>query len=458
MTQTSEPMGPLVVHPENPRYFMNAATGRAVYLTGSHTWANLQERALPETRPFDFSEYLRFLRGHGHNFVRLWHWEHAAWMQFTERMIAYAPNAYMRQGPGRALDGKPKFDLDRYSKGYFDRLRERALAAGKRGIYVSVMLFQGFSIEKKGGADDDCGNPWHAHPFHKENNINGINGDPLESGQGREVHTLAIKPILARQEDYVRHVLDVVADLDNVLIEISNESHGEATDWQYHMIELVHRIQAGRPIQHPVGMTFQHCHRTPGTNAELFESPAEWISPNPEAPGGYDYRYNPPPADGAKVIVNDTDHLWGMADPAEAEQVRKWTWKCLLRGLNPIFMDPYRDARTGPNIAPAWDPVREAMGRTLAWARRLSLPRMVPLTDLSSTGYCLADPGAEYAIYQPEGGPFTARLPAGRYQAVWYHCVSGREQPPKRVRAPGGPARLDPPFAGDVLLHLTSLA
>jgi hypothetical protein len=38
--------GPLRVHPANPRYFTDD-TGRAIYLTGSHTWANFQEIKLP---------------------------------------------------------------------------------------------------------------------------------------------------------------------------------------------------------------------------------------------------------------------------------------------------------------------------------------------------------------------------------------------------------------------------
>jgi len=45
---------------------------------------------------------------------------------------------------------------------YFDGLRSRVVEAGQYGIYVSVMLFQGFSSQRKnmGG-----GNPWTGHPF-----------------------------------------------------------------------------------------------------------------------------------------------------------------------------------------------------------------------------------------------------------------------------------------------------
>ncbi|MDP1676411.1 MAG: hypothetical protein Q8L88_06050, partial [Bacteroidota bacterium] len=38
----SQAPGPLRVHPSNPRYFADAS-GKIVYLTGSHTWSNFQD-------------------------------------------------------------------------------------------------------------------------------------------------------------------------------------------------------------------------------------------------------------------------------------------------------------------------------------------------------------------------------------------------------------------------------
>src|SRR5262245_17715422 len=38
-------IGPLRVHPANPRYFTDGS-GKAVYLTGAHTWNNLQDIGL----------------------------------------------------------------------------------------------------------------------------------------------------------------------------------------------------------------------------------------------------------------------------------------------------------------------------------------------------------------------------------------------------------------------------
>ena len=37
--------GPLRVHPSNPRYFADGS-GKAVYLTGAHTWNNLVDMGI----------------------------------------------------------------------------------------------------------------------------------------------------------------------------------------------------------------------------------------------------------------------------------------------------------------------------------------------------------------------------------------------------------------------------
>src|SRR5581483_1032392 len=140
-------VGPLQVSNGNARYFSDP-TDRPIYLTGSHTWTNLQDD-LPSA-PFDFDEYLAFLGRHGHNFIRLWMLETAAWEGAGGQLHRRDPLPYDRPGPGIARDGKPKFDLMTLNVKYFDRLRARVAAAQDRGIYVSVMLFNGWSLERKG--------------------------------------------------------------------------------------------------------------------------------------------------------------------------------------------------------------------------------------------------------------------------------------------------------------------
>ncbi len=143
-----------------------------------------------------------------------------------------------------------------------------------------------------------------------------------------------------------------------------------------------------------------------GTNALLFDSPADWISPNPDAAGGYNYRTNPPPADGKKVILSDTDHLWGIGGNPD------WVWKSFVRGHHPLFMDPYDNRVLGKAEPESWNPVRESMGHARRLAERLDLAALTPREDLASTRYCLADPGRQYVIYLPDGGQVEVDLSA----------------------------------------------
>ncbi len=255
--------GPLKILESNPRYFSNGM-GKAVYLTGMHIWNNFQDWS--GQAELDYTAYLDRLQSYNHNFMRMWTWEHAP-VPPDQGQWPDSPSRYQRTGPATDFSGRPKFNLLKFNQEYFDRLRLRVQAAQERGIYVSVMLFQGGSIESKG----EPNNPWLGHPFNAKNNVNGIDGDLDHDGEGKEVHTLKLPDVTAFQEAYVRKVIDTLNDLDNVLYEISNESHRNSQDWQYHIIRYIKQYEAGKSKQHPVGMTVEYPH---GDNAELFSSPA----------------------------------------------------------------------------------------------------------------------------------------------------------------------------------------
>jgi hypothetical protein len=417
--------GPLRACPENPRYFCNPA-GEAVYLTGAHNWQSLKDRGESDPPPvFDFDNYLDFLVLHNHNFIRLWTWE------LPKSEVDYsAPAPWLRSGPGLALDGKPRFDLSRFNQAYFDRLRSRIIAAGERDIYVSVMLFEGWALQRR---------QWQGHPFHPQNNIQGIDGDINHDGRGTEVHTLRGPAVTRIQEAYVRKVVDTVNDLDNVLYEIANEAGPYSTAWQYHMIRYVKALEATRLKQHPVGMTFQW---KDGTNAALFSSPADWVSPGPEPSPSY--MTDPPSLSHHKVILTDTDHLWGIGgDPV-------WVWKSFTRGLNPLYMDDLQPI-------PAREAVRLALGHTRAYASRLNLLRMLPRGDLASSGYCLADPGSAYLAFLPAGGTVALRLcgTSADFAVEWFDPQTAEIHDAGSVRG-GHLESFRAPFAGPAVLYLES--
>ena len=440
---------PLVVSSANPRYFAVASSlgqERVVYLTGSHIWNNLHDGMGPgadcaaTTERFDYSAYLRFLKSHGHNFVRLWRWEHfqsqAAGGSYH---LCMTPQPWPRTGPGTAKDGQPKFDLSSFDPAFFGRLRERIIAAGDEGIYVAVMLFDGWALHLSPLPDNVEG-----HPFHALNNVNDIG---IRSIIDYQVLPLD-RHVQAIQEAYIRQVIDTVHDLPNVLYEVANESSGahatcvelpdgssiptpvgDSTPWQYWVIDVVKRYERQNGYRtHPIGMTMQYpvADQT-RVNDVLFDSAAEWVSPgfdsgaSPFPPGRW--YTDPPLSDGAKVVISDTDHYApGMGDAL-------WAWKSFLRGHNPILMDFGLIDGVSSSGNPGYEQFeagRYAMGDTLRYAQRMRLAEMAPRGDLTSTGYALAKPGEEYLILRPseEADPFSVTLEAGTYSVEWYSVSS----------------------------------
>ena len=441
--------GPLRIHPDNPRYFTDGArlsdgSLRAVYLTGSHMWNNLVDMGRNDPpEEFDFDTYLKFLEKHHHNFIRLWAWDSTAWDTRANGSLGKAfihnaaPLPWARTGPGNALDGKPKFNLTKFDPVYFKRLRSRVVAAGERGIYVSVMLFEGWGLfhgNRRRGTED--GWAWRCHPFNPANNVNGLNVEGADALSGR-VHTLRSPGVNKLQADYIRKVVDTLNDLDNVLYEVINE--GGEKEWNWWVIQTIHEYEHAKPKPHPVGNTGHGAERIP----TMLASPAEWVSP-----GRQDgFAEDPPAWNENKVSLLDTDHIWGVGGNAA------WVWKSFLRGHNPIFMDPYDGSVLGQDRG--WEPIREAMGQSRRLAERVHLASLQPRNELATTGYCLANPGIEYVVYQPNAGePFSVDLKSGVYRFEWIDPIGAAAARDGRIEAAGGLQQFKTPSATDALLFL----
>jgi hypothetical protein len=442
--------GPLRVHPENPCYFTDGTRSedgslRAVYLTGAHTWNNLVDMGRSDPpEAFDFDDYLDFLERHHHNFIRLWTWDSTVWdtrangSDGKDFVHHVAPRPWLRTGPENAPDGKPKFDLTRFDPQYFERLRTRVEAAGQRGIYVSVMLFEGWGLmhgNQGRGAPD--GWTWRAHPFHPENNINELGLDATKD----TVHRLGNSKVNDLLAAYIRKVVDTVNDFDNVLYEVINE--GGQKDWDWWVVKTIREHEAKKPKQHPIGIT--------GHGAErldiMLASPADWISPGrsdgfAEDPPAWEARHR-------KVSLLDTDHVWGIGgNPA-------WVWKSFCRGHNPLFMDPYDGAVLGREGDKQWEPIYRALGDTRRFANRINLGQASPHNELASTQYCLAVPGAEYVVYLPEGGKVTVDLSAAKQELHVEWFDPSRQKSVATNPTSGGAKRdFEAPFDGPAVLYL----
>jgi hypothetical protein len=286
----------------------------------------------------------------------------------------------------------------------------------------------------------------------KENNINGLDGDPNGDGNAMESRQLRVPAITAFQERYVKKVVEELNEFDNVLFEIACESDLTTTEWQYHMIRYVRKCEANLPKQHLVGMSSDGGYGPGDDTKRLFDSPADWICPGWDSDTGSSYMKDPPPSTGKKVVLVDTDHLWGVGGDS------KWVWKSFTRGLHPNYMDPYleMDPRATMRCSQGqFDSARRAMGKTLALANRIDLAKLKPNGQLSSSGYCLADPGNEYVIYLPEGHDVSIDLFAAprKMNVEWIEPVEGTLVADKKITG-GNRITFHSPFKADAVLHI----
>jgi hypothetical protein len=190
-----------------------------------------------------------------------------------------------------------------------------------------------------------------------------------------------------------------------------------------------------------------------GDDDALFAGPADWVSPRTYA--------EPPPADGRKVVIADTDHIFGIGGN------RRWVWKSFTRGLNVAFMDGYDGAGYGVGGQgfelddPRWVSLRRNLGYTRAYAERMHLAAMAPHPDLCSTRWCLANPAAEggaYLTYAPDGGTLEVDLSdtPGTLSVEWFAPGTARVVDGGTTSG-GAPRTFTPPFAGDAVLFLRSV-
>ena len=444
--------GTIQVSSSNARYF--SQSGSIVVLSGFHTWETLVDHGDSDPPDvFDYDAFLDALVAKNNNFIKLWTCE--SLRDWCDAVKYFDPPVYQRNGPGNAADGKLKVDLTAFNPDYFERLRERAIEAGNRGLYVCVQLFQGWQVTQKGYS---AGSPGTYHPFNAANNINSIDGDIDNDGQVGETRDVTWTAVYDLQKAYVRAVVDAVNDLDHIIYEISNEEDEEdnasgqtKVAWQHALIDYIHTYEAGKAKQHPVGMTVQY---PSGSDSDLFSSNAEWISPKDASSVTSVTASN-----GDKVILWDTDHVVGLTDEHE------WVWLAFCRGCSPLYMDEWDGDFYGTDkrSAAANVKIRDNLGYVLDYAARLDLANAVPNASIASTGYALAKTSgvAQILAYQNASGAFTVDLASisGTFSLEWLRTSTGATQAGSDVS--GGAVRtLTPPWAGEdvvAFLELTAL-
>lgn len=448
-------------------HYFQDESGKAILLSGSQTWNTLQDwgtKGAPQS--LDFPQFVKFLTDRGHNFTLLWTIETPKFCNLPvvagePPQFTVSPFPWKRTGPGKATDGKPRFDLTQFDDEYFSRVRSRVEALDKAGVYAGVYLFTGEFLNLYRCADD-------GYPFTGANNVNGVD-DGYKSGRRGigAVSMTAPNAITRFQDAFVDKMVDTLDDLPNVLWIVSEEAPPQSLWWNRHLIEHLKSYEATKPHLHPVG----YAAPIGVPDAVIYNSDADWVAPLAQVSPAASCGAGKPTC---KVNVNDSDHSYFGMWNETPQQNRNFFWENFTSGAGVLFMDPYtvdypREDRnhcvkpvdgicSAPD--PRWENVRNTLGYILDLSRKVDLARMSPRDTLSSTGFCLATATgeAQYIVYAPAGGPFTVDLspvPADHPLSVtWLNAATGTEAKAGTVSSGSPHQSFRPPFAGDAVLLL----
>lgn len=453
--------GLLRVHPTNPSYFTDDS-GRAIYLGGHQIFVDLQDNSFNKEfirgkqRVLDWDKYLEFAKEHHFNYLRNWViWSTGSGSMAPLNKAVAFPMPYKRiDGYDRAKDGGNKFDLYRFDDRFFQRLCARCADLQEQGIYVSIMLFEVYGFLGGEGAGEPKQTLWDGNVFNRANNINGIHVDYDGDGKGIEFFYTKDARIIRLQKEYVKKVVDTVNHLDNVFYEIANELY--APQWQDEMTEFIKQYEQTKPKQHLVLMSAGGRTRSGGwrqmDQEEVVNGPEDCFAVAGSWQSGQYRKKNPPLNDVGKPGIVDMDHV------APGSNDVGYVWSAFTRGYHFNLYDKPFESPDSEGLE--WERVRQNIGKTVEYAEKMDLANAAPRNDLATTGFCLAKPGYEYVVYQPQSERFTVsglRLDA-QYYYEWYDTRQHKVIDTGKFRSSGPKASFTPAHKEMVLylLHLAS--
>lgn len=449
------PAGRLEVCPQHPYYFRDG--DRHIVLVGA------SDRALfniwKNDKGFSWRKYLDDLADHHLNYVRqdVFSWGALRGAVEYPAQLSNSARLFARTGPGKAIDGKPKFDLTKFDQSYFDkRLKPFLREAAKRGIYVELTLFEGFR------ARSDFKESLYA----EQNNINRLG---LRPGRVTSDAALDNPRLMAVQHAYIDKVLAETAEFGNVIYEIANESGGRR--WVAHLIDYIHNhpthpsrlVSAGEQTTSFDPRTGANDivvkHRGGGglyaTDADVRNHHAALLR----------FRVGKP-------VSHNEYFLYANRSTDDVNFPRKIMWADFTAGGHSNFYDFTFWRGTGRTLdegRPSRSPPKEilrggqyllnflAENKVKFWAMAPHDELATVKADGESYVFTLAQPGEQYICYVLGDGRVTVtlRLTKGLFTTRWYDPKRGRFlTPPQRTQ--GGARRFfhSPAFEQDIVLYV----
>lgn len=168
--------------------------------------------------------FLDALARHGLNHARVWvNWGalpigRGSWNAHTVHPFERAEVAASAPSAGRAIDGAPAFDLERFDDAHFDLVARTLDYARARGIVLQLVVFDCWHLLERAGAPGESPSGLAYDPLHPRNNASGVAVTTPEAwldpaGPAFAVHTR-----------YVRRLVERVGDRPNLIWESCNEN------------------------------------------------------------------------------------------------------------------------------------------------------------------------------------------------------------------------------------------
>ncbi len=175
------------------------------------------------------------------------------------RCLPYDPMNHMHDGevteilqPWLRLDDG-RYDLEQFEPAWENRLRDYLDLALKLRIVVSLEIWDDWSVTRGVGGAWDPGpeGAWNAHPYNPLNNIN--YGKDVMSVHTTECDAPFYSTIPSRsdtsvvldlQKLYVDHLLSIIKEYPNIIINISNESRADL-EWSRFWAKYIGAVVPG---------------------------------------------------------------------------------------------------------------------------------------------------------------------------------------------------------------------
>ncbi len=442
---------PLMLHPDNPHYFLFRGKPIAVVSSGEHYGAVLN----PD---FDYLKYLNTLRQEGMVYTRLFsgtYFERPGSFGIEKNTLAPAPGKalvpWKRSGETGAACGGNKFDLDQWDNNYFVRLKSFISEASKRGIIVEISLFSSIY------------GYWETQPWNRKNNIN-INSDISKE----KVQTLDNGSVLRYQENVVRKIVRELNEFDNVIYEIQNEPWADHTLTATQKSEYFNRqdfAQEGAEWRNKVELadqasldwqkriaSFIKDEERQLKNSHLiaqnycnFYYPVTQVDPNVSI---MNFHYDYP-------VVIEQNYAWNRvigfdeSGFAGSEDItyRKQAWNFIIAGgglfnnLDYSFAVGEEDGKAVNKAPGGGSPnLRKQLKVLSDFINSFNFINMKPDYDfiIQSPGAftrALSEPGKQYAVYIHNGSKcdLNLKLPAGNYSVEWISTKDGRQVKTEKI-------------------------